>query len=244
MLASIIIPYYKSEKFIKKTISSIINQTYKKWEIIIIDDENSNVSFKVLNAFKNKKIRVYSNKKNIGVAKSRNIGITKAKGNLICFIDSDDYWHKNKLLEQIYQMKKNNYDISYTSYIAFEDTNTVVYRVLAKNILNHSKLIKSNPICCSSVVIKKKILRDIKFPNIKTKEDYALWLKLSRKNKFYPIKKNLTFHRLRKNSLSSLHLNKLYNAFLIYYKFLNFNIIYSFYSVCRLYINAFIKKYF
>ena len=62
MLASIIIPYYKSEKFIKKTISSIINQTYKKWEIIIIDDENSNVSFKVLNAFKNKKIRVYSNK--------------------------------------------------------------------------------------------------------------------------------------------------------------------------------------
>ena len=56
MLASIIIPYYKSEKFIKKTISSIINQTYKKWEIIIIDDENSNVSFKVLNAFKNKKL--------------------------------------------------------------------------------------------------------------------------------------------------------------------------------------------
>ncbi len=156
MLASIIIPYYKSEKFIKKTISSIINQTYKKWEIIIIDDENSNVSFKVLNAFKNKKIRVYSNKKNIGVAKSRNIGITKAKGNLICFIDSDDYWHKNKLLEQIYQMKKNNYDISYTSYTAFENTNTIAYRVLAKNILNYSKLIKSNPICCSSVVIKKK----------------------------------------------------------------------------------------
>ena len=110
-------------------------------------------------------------------------------------------------MEQISEMK-NNYNISYTSYTAFENNNIVKYRVLAKNILNFDKLIKSNPICCSSVVIKK-ILRNNKFPNIKTKEDYALWLKLSRKNKFYPIKKNLTFHRLRKNSLSSLHLNKL-----------------------------------
>ena len=127
MLASIIIPYYKSEKFIKKTISSIINQTYKKWEIIIIDDENSNVSLKVLNKFKNKKIRVYSNKKNIGVAKSRNLGITKARGKLICFIDSDDYWHKDKLMKQLSEMKKHNYDISYTSYTAFENINTIKY---------------------------------------------------------------------------------------------------------------------
>ena len=154
MLASIIIPYYKSEKFIKKTISSIISQTYKKWEIIIVDDENSNISAEVLNTLKNKKIRIFKNKKNIGVAKSRNFGITKAKGNLICFIDSDDYWHKNKLMEQISEMKKNNYNISYTSYTAFENNNIVKYRVLAKNILNFDKLIKSNPIC-SSVVIKK-----------------------------------------------------------------------------------------
>ena len=115
--------------------------------------------------------------------------------------------------------------------------------MLAENVLNYSKLLKSNPICCSSVVIKKKILNNTKFPNLRTKEDYALWLKLSRKNKFYPIKKNLTFHRLRKNSLSSLHFNKLYNAFIIYNKILKLNIIYSFYSVVRLYINAFIKKY-
>ncbi len=164
MLASIIIPYYKSEKFIKKTISSIIGQTYKKWEIIIVDDENSNISLRVLSTIKNKKIRIYQNKKNVGVAKSRNFGIMKAKGNLICFIDSDDYWHKNKLFEQIYHMKKNNYDISYTSYTAFKNTNTVLYRVLAKNILNHSKLIKSNPICCSSVVIKKKNIKKFKIP--------------------------------------------------------------------------------
>ena len=77
----------------------------------------------------------FKNKKNIGVAKSRNFGITKAKGNLICFIDSDDYWHKNKLMEQISEMK-NNYNILGTSYTAFENNNIVKYRVIAKNILN------------------------------------------------------------------------------------------------------------
>ena len=156
MLVSIIIPYYRSENFIKKTISSITNQTYKKWEIIIIDDENSNRSLKTLNYFKNNKIKIFKNKKNIGVAESRNVGILKASGKFICFIDSDDYWHKNKLMTQINEMKKNNYDISYTSYTAFENINTIKYHVLAENVLNYSKLLKSNPICCSSVVIKKK----------------------------------------------------------------------------------------
>ena len=142
MLASIIIPYYKSEKFIKKTISSIISQTYKKWEIIIVDDENSNISAEVLNTLKNKKIRIFKNKKNIGVAKSRNFGITKAKGNLICFIDSDDYWHKNKLMEQISEMKKNNYNISYTSYL-HSRIPTLYISCTSKNILNYSKLINT-----------------------------------------------------------------------------------------------------
>ena len=243
MLVSIIIPYYKSEKFIKKTISSIINQTYRKWEIIIIDDENSYISSKVLKDLKNKKIRIFTNKKNIGVAMSRNLGILKAKGSFIAFVDSDDLWHKNKLLKQVNEMKKKNYNISYTSYGAFENFKYLNYQVPAINTLDFDFLVKSNPICCSSVVVKKKILKNIKFPNLKTKEDYALWLILSKNYKFYPIKKTLTFHRLRKNSLSSLHFNKIYNAFLIYNQFLKFSIISSFYAVGRLYINAFIKKY-
>ena len=173
-----------------------------------------------MNYFKNSKIKIFKNKKNIGVAESRNVGILKAsQGKFICFIDSDDYWHKNKLMTQINEMKKNNYDISYTSYTAFENINTIKYHVLAENILNYSKLLKSNPICCSSVVINKKILNNMKFPNLRTKEDYALWLKLSRKNKFYPIKK-FNFSQAEKNSLSSLHFNKLYNAFIIYNKIL------------------------
>ncbi len=243
MLVSIIIPYYKSERFIKKTIKSIINQSYKNWEAIIIDDENSKISLRAISFFKDRRIKIFKNINNKGVAKTRNFGISKAKGNFVAFIDSDDYWHKDKLKFQISFMRKNNYNISYTSYTAFENNKDVKYFVKAKNILNFSSFIKSNPVCCSSVVLKKKCLSKNPFPNLKTKEDYALWLNISKKYNFYPIKKNLTFHRIRKESLSSFHLNKFINAFTIYNNFLRLNIVYSFYCVVRLYMNAFIKKY-
>lgn len=243
MLVSIIIPYYKSEKFIRKTINSIINQSYKNWEAIIIDDENSNISLRALNNLKDRRIKILKNLRNKGVASTRNYGISKAKGNFVAFIDSDDFWHKDKLKLQISEMIKNNYNVSYTSYTAFKKQDDIKYFVEANKKLDFSSLIKANPICCSSVVVKKKILKKKAFPNLKTKEDYVLWLKISKKNNFYPIKKNLTFHRIRKNSLSSNHLNKLFNAFSIYNDFLSFNIVYSFCCVVRLYMNAFIKKY-
>tara|TARA_B100000902_G_C27202363_1_gene859764 strand:- start:359 stop:1093 length:735 start_codon:yes stop_codon:yes gene_type:complete len=243
MLVSIIIPYYKSERFIRKTIASIINQSYKNWEAIIIDDENSKISLRAISFLKDRRIKILKNINNKGVAKTRNIGISKAKGSLVAFLDSDDYWHKDKLKFQISLMRKNNYNISYTSYTAFEKNKDVKYFVKAKSRLKFSSLIKSNPICCSSVVVKKKFLSKNPFPNLKTKEDYALWLKISKKYDFYPIDKNLTFHRIRKDSLSSFHFNKLINAFTIYNNFLRLNIVYSFYCVVRLYINAFIKKY-
>lgn len=243
MLVSIIIPYYKSERFIRKTISSIINQSYKNWEVIIIDDENSDVSFKAISSLKDKRIKIIKNINNQGVAKARNFGISKAKGDFIAFLDSDDYWHKDKLKSQISIMRQKKYNISYTSYTAFKKNKDIKYFVKANRVLKFNSLIKANPICCSSVIVKKNILEKNPFPNLKTKEDYALWLKISKKNNFYPIKKNLTFHRIRKNSLSSFHFNKLKNAISIYNEFLKFNIVYSFYCVARLYINALIKKY-
>ena len=102
-LVSVIIPYYKSKKFIKKSVKSVLNQTYKNLEIIIIYDENTK---KNLNFIKqickiDKRIKLLINKKNIGAGYSRNNGIKHAKGKYIAFIDSDDTWTRNKLLLQI-----------------------------------------------------------------------------------------------------------------------------------------------
>ena len=243
MLVSVIIPYYQDEKNIYESVSSALNQNYNKIEVIIIDDENSKNSKKILSKFKHKKIKIFKTYKNSGVAKARNLGIKKSKGELVAFLDSDDKWKKNKILQQVKIIKYKNVDFSYTSYEAIKN-NRVIYKVKIPDKLTYKNLLYSNPICCSSVIIKKKILLKNNFRKLKTKEDYELWLRLAKKNfLFSGIKKILTSYRVRENSLSNNHFNKIKNAFLIYYQFNHFNFIKTLLLILTLYFNAFKKKY-
>ena len=97
-LISIIVTYYKKRKFIKKNLNSILNQSYKNYEIIFVydDDDKKDLHYikKLIGLFKKKKLII--NKKNLGVTKSRNIAMKFCKGKFISFIDSDDFWIKNK----------------------------------------------------------------------------------------------------------------------------------------------------
>jgi len=115
---SIIIPFYKNITLLKKTLSSVFKQDYTNYEIIIINDNNTqeNKSFlKKLNKNKNK-IKIIYNKKNLGAGFSRNKGIKAALGQYIAFLDSDDTWKKNKLSYQLRFMKRKGYLASHTSY--------------------------------------------------------------------------------------------------------------------------------
>ena len=130
MLVSVIIPYFNDEFNINKSVTSALNQTYKNLEIIIIDDENTKKSLHVLKKYKNKKkIKITRTKYNSGVAFARNKGIKKSKGKLVAFLDSDDYWSKNKLQEQINAFKRNDIDICYTNYFGFTDNNKIKYKI-------------------------------------------------------------------------------------------------------------------
>ena len=245
MLISIIIPYYKDKENIFDAVNSALKQSYKNIEIIIIDDENSMFSKKILTNIKkkNKKIKVLQTRKNKGVSFARNLGSKHAAGNLIAFLDSDDIWKKDKLTMQVDFMNKNKIDLCYTNYYGFVDQK-IIYKVKIKKSLNYNQLLNECPISCSSVLLKKNSLDKCKFVNLKTKEDYELWLRIAKKKyKLGGISKSLTGYRVRSNSLSANHLNKLINAFKIYNKFNNFSIIMSALYVIRLYSNAFIKKY-
>ena len=246
MLVSIIVPYFNDSEHINQSINSALIQTYKKIEIIIIDDENSENSKDTLNKIKkkSKKIKVLKTTKNKGVAFARNLGIYKSKGKFIAFLDSDDVWKKNKLLDQISIFKKKDIDICFTGYFGIKNNERIIYKVPPPSLINFENLLKECPISCSTILLKKKILSNIKFKNLKTKEDYLLWLELAQKNfKFFGINKFLTLYRVRKNSLSSLHLNKLFSAFKIYSYYLNYNYLIALVFVIRLYINAFRKKF-
>ena len=103
---SVIIPLYNEEKYITACVESVINQTYKNLEIIIVDDKSTDNSLKIVKNIKDKRIKIISLKKNAGVANARNKGVEAATGDYICFLDSDDFWDKTKIEKQIKLLDK------------------------------------------------------------------------------------------------------------------------------------------
>ena len=243
-LVSIIMPYYKKKKYIKLAINSVIQQTYKNFELIIVyDDENKeDLNFLKKIIKKNNRIKLFINKKNLGAGRSRNKGIKLSKGILIAFLDSDDVWKKNKLKKQIFFMKRNGIDASHTSYYIINSHDKIIGSRKAKD-MSHELLLNSCDIGLSTVILKKKIITNkIKFANIKTKEDYVLWLKITlNNNKIFSLKNNLTKWRKLDDSLSSLKLQKLYDGYLVYRKYMNFNLLKSLIYLVVLSFNYFLK---
>ena len=109
----IILPNYNSSDFIKDTLKSIISQTYKNWNLIIVDDCSNQKTRNILKKYqKNKKIKIYWLKKNKGAGYCRNLAIKKSKSPYLAFIDSDDIWKKDKLETQLRFMENNNYSFT------------------------------------------------------------------------------------------------------------------------------------
>lgn len=161
-LISIIIPIYKTEKYLEKCLTSVVNQTYKNLEILLIDDDSPDDSLKICKqwAKKDKRIKVY-HKCNEGVSETRNYGIKEAKGKYICFIDSDDYIECT-MIEKLYRkIKDDDADIcSCNFYIVRDNTKVLNKRKFEKDIL--SDIFKGNGFVCNKIY-KKSIIQKTKF---------------------------------------------------------------------------------
>ena len=105
-IVSIVIPTYNHAKFISKALKSVIDQTYKNWEAIIIDNESIDETYKLINNFNDQRIKYFKIANDGVIAKSRNLGINEAKGEWIAFLDSDDWWTKDKLEVQTQEPTK------------------------------------------------------------------------------------------------------------------------------------------
>lgn len=208
-LVSIITPLYNSEKFIEQTIISVLNQTYKMWEMLIIDDCSTDNGAEIVKKYskQDKRIKYISMKENSGAAKSRNKGINVSQGEYIAFLDSDDLWKKNKLEKQVEFMKKNNYSITFTDYEEIDELGNklnILIRSPQKPI-TYRRYLLTNPIGCLTGMYSVKILGKVYMPELKNREDTAFWLRILKisNNKAYPLKENLALYRLRENSLSA-----------------------------------------
>ncbi len=242
---SVIIPYFRKIEFIKKSLKSVFNQTYKNIEIIIIFDDQNKIELKKIQSLikKKSKVKLILNSKNLGAGLSRNKGAYLAKGKYLAFLDADDIWKSNKLSYQLKMMKKLNLKISHTSYFIIDQNNRVIGRRKAKYLLTYKDLLNSCDIGLSSVMIERKLFLKNKFSSNKTKEDYVAWLKISKKTPIYGINKYLSSWRKTTGSLSSNINQKIIDAFDIYYNKQKFGIIKSIFRVMNLSFNFFIKKY-
>lgn len=236
-LVSVIMPYYKKKAFVERSINSVLRQTYKNHELIIIyDDSNLEDLFFLRKITREKKCKILLNKQNLGAGLSRNKGISAARGKYLAFIDADDTWSIRKLEKQIAFMRKKNLDVTHTSYKILNNRGEFLGFRKAKDLV-YKNLLKSCDIGLSTVILKKKILLDnsLKFTDLRTKEDYLLWLKISKlETKFYGLKNVLTIRKEVKNSLSSSIFQKIKDSYLVYNKYMNFSFSKSLFLVFQL----------
>jgi len=237
----IILPNYNSSLFITATINSVLNQSYKNWKLIIVDDFSDKKTVNILKKItSNKKIKVFWQKKNRGAGFCRNYAIKKSNSPFVAFIDSDDIWKKNKLKNQIDFMKKNNFSLTYTNYETFGKK---MKKIINPPKLDYSNFIRNTSIATSTMMVRRKEIKNIKFTNTKICEDYFFKCKLLKKIKFaYCLKKNLTRYRIRDKSLQSNNIRNFYWIWKINKDYNNLNFFENFISLFFISLNS-IKKY-
>lgn len=206
-LVSVIIPAYNAEKIVGFTLDSVINQTYKNLEIIIVNDCSKDKTLDVLNAYakKDKRIKVMSNEKNSGVAETRNNALRVATGDYIAFVDADDVWNLEKIEKQLGFMLENDYKLTYTSVQFIDnDGNLTGQKFIVPEEVTFNKLLKQNVITLSSAMISKEVLGDRIFHDDHLHEDFIMWLEILKNDvdKAHGIKDVLVDYRLTPGSKS------------------------------------------
>ncbi|SEA56925.1 Glycosyl transferase family 2 [Oribacterium sp. KHPX15] len=210
---SIIMPAYNSSKTIEASIKSVICQSYKDWELIVIDDCSKDGTVDLVNGIidKNKEfdIKLYRNKENKGVAYSRNYGVKVAAGDLIAFLDSDDLWVQDKLEKQVmlYERQNSPQVLLFTgsSFITAK-SEIIDFTLKVPTKIGRKDLQKQNIISCSSVLASKELLLKHEFPitNVPIHEDFVVWIEILKEIPYaYGIDEPLLIYRVSDNSKSS-----------------------------------------
>lgn len=210
---SIILPTFNRANLIIKAIESVLNQTYQNFELIIVDNFSTDNTLEIVNSFNEKRIKYFKYRNNGIIAKSRNYGIEKSQGKYIAFLDSDDWWKRNKLeismiyLEKGYDFTYHDLSISYVSKKTLIKNNIHSWQIKSPSVENFMK--NGNPIATSSVVIKKKLMNKIDGFSEDFKligaEDFDAWLRCSNFSKSYKyINKTLGYCLIGKHNTSNI----------------------------------------
>jgi len=208
-LVSVIMPTYNHAQFIGNAIESVLSQSYKNIEVIVVDNYSEDNTLKEIRSFQDNRINYYRFRNNGIIAASRNYGIRKSKGDVIAFLDSDDIWYKDKLKKQLKYLLIDGITCVATNYILIGN------RAQCRNNIKfaHGELYKDytyddlvvrNVIVNSSVIISKDIILELggldENPVFIAIEDWDLWLRASKKGKVRVLSEKLVKYRRHVNN--------------------------------------------
>lgn len=239
VLISVIVPIYNGEAFLAETIVSVLNQTYKNWELLLIDDGSDDNSSSICNAFVAKDDRIkYHYKENGGQASARNLGIKLSKGSWVALLDADDVWDALKLEKQVNALKKHpTVEFCYTNTSAFKNdlTNEVenkdqYHYGLSPTRKLFSIVFSENFISNSSALFKKSVLDKVglydEAEQVRGTEDWDLLLRVLKNESYaYGLKDKLIFYRLHEGGIHNQSIRMLTGKAIVYSRYENSEII-------------------
>ncbi|MBM7095808.1 glycosyltransferase [Bacillus sp. H-16] len=206
-LVSVITPAYNAERFIAQTIESVINQSFHDWEMIIVDDCSTDRTISIIKDFANRdrRIQAIQLSDNSGAAIARNEAINKSRGRYLAFLDSDDQWLPEKLEKQLGFMKEKGAAFSFTDYIFIDETGKETGAVTeVPECVSYKDLLKENMIGCLTVMIDREKTGYVKMIDIRTRQDYVLWLELCKRGfNALGLQEPLSKYRVVEGSVSS-----------------------------------------
>lgn len=225
---SIVIPTYNHAHFMKRCLDGLINQTYDNWEAIVINNFSEDNTIEIVEGYNDPRIRLINNANGGIIAVSRNKGISEAKGDWICFLDSDDWWYPNKLEFSLPYL--NNYDLIFHDLVIHnkfrKPSGVVKGRILKGNIAN-DLLINCNGIANSSVIVRKSIVDTTGFlvedKSLVAVEDFDYWIRIAQiTSKFKYLNESLGAYWIGGNiSVSEKQIDREYAIFDKYKNLLN-----------------------
>lgn len=235
-LVSVIMPTYNCGRFITETIASIQAQTYTNWEIEIVDDCSTDDTKVVVEALmeEDSRIHYYCLETNSGAAVARTESMKRAQGEYMAFCDSDDLWMPDKLERQLAFMNENGYAFSCTAYEQIDEESNSLSRVI-KTVkkTDYNRLLLDCPVGNSTVMYNVGMMGKFEVPNIRKRNDDALWLTMLKKEKYiWGMPDVLMKYRIRKNSISSNKLAVIKYHWILYREIEHLSVLRSVFHIC------------
>lgn len=250
---SVIMPAFNVEKFVERSVQSVLSQTYVDLELIIVDDGSTDDTASIIRklASTDKRIRLAFMAKNRGVARCRNRAIEMASGRYLAFLDSDDLWHSSKLEEHLKFMQRKGAAFSFTSYKVLGADGRDKGTRKAPKLVTYEELLRCCPIGCLTVMYDTDRVGKVYNSVMRKRQDWATWLAILKQcGVGYGYQKPLSVYQLRKNSLSA---NKLFlfkpiwhlyrvDQNLSFMSSARYCAVYAFNGLCRKFIPGFVNR--